>query len=211
MDYWQKFLATTDPFEITVAAVTSGCVITVFWAVLTNFIESKAVNVRYLEKRSLVATGTMTLFFLFYYILLRFRIGFVSFPRRIHITMAVTGLLCMIFSCGVNIMGRIQLGRNWSDHIRIYEGHTFVARGVYKIVRHPLYASLIWMFYAGSLVYTNWAACLATSLVFVPFMYYRAKQEEQMLARHFKEYDEYKTTTGMFFPNIFKRRQGNRQ
>ena len=208
---WREILRTTDPLELVVAAVTSLCVITIFMAILTNFIESRAGAARYWEKRSLVATGTMTLFFLFYFILLRFKIGFVPLSREIRIIMAVPGLLCLIFSCGVNLTGRIQLGRNWSNHIRIYEAHTFVARGVYKMVRHPLYASIIWMFYAGSLVYLNWAAFLATNLVFIPLMYYRAKQEEQVLARHFKEYERYKKNTGMFFPKIFKRRRRNEQ
>ncbi|MCP4219077.1 MAG: isoprenylcysteine carboxylmethyltransferase family protein, partial [bacterium] len=114
--------------------------------------------------------------------------------------------LCLVFSCGFNIVGRIQLGRNWANHIRIYEAHTFVARGVYRVVRHPLYASIIWMFLAAGLVYCNWAALLATGLVFIPMMIFRAKQEERLLTRQFKEYRDYREKTGMFFPKILSRK-----
>jgi serine/threonine-protein kinase len=43
---------------------------------------------------------------------------------------------------------------------------------------------------------------LAVTVIFVPFMYYRAKQEETMLMQRFSEYTEYKKKTGMLFPKV---------
>ena len=105
----------------------------------------------------------------------------------------------------MNILGRLSLGRNWANHIKIYSDHVLVSGGVYNIVRHPLYASLIWMFLGASLVYFNYLAFLAIAFVFSPFMYYRAKQEEELLLKEFEEYNAYQQKVGMFFPKILRR------
>lgn len=60
------------------------------------------------------------------------------------------------------------------------------------------------MFYASSLIYLNYLVFFANSFIFIPFMYYRAKQEEKLLSNKFKEYKNYQKEVGMFFPKIFK-------
>jgi len=70
------------------------------------------------------------------------------------------------------------------------------------VVRHPLYASIMLMLFGGSIAYRNWLSAVLTAFVFIPFMYYRAKQEETLLQEEFTEYEEYKNTTGMFFPKL---------
>jgi protein-S-isoprenylcysteine O-methyltransferase Ste14 len=124
----------------------------------------------------------------------------------LRFVMILLGLAAIALGCIVNIKGRMNLGGNWANQIRIYKDQTLVTHGVYKIVRHPLYASLIWMFYGACLVYQNGAAFAANTLIFIPFMYYRAKQEEAMLCKRFINYETYRQKTGMFFP---KRRQAN--
>jgi protein-S-isoprenylcysteine O-methyltransferase Ste14 len=94
------------------------------------------------------------------------------------------------------------LGKNWANQIKIYSKHTLITKGVYKIVRHPLYASLIWIFYACSVLYLNWLAFLLNTLIFVPMMNYRAKQEEELLEKQFKDYKRYKNKVGRFFPKL---------
>lgn len=102
----------------------------------------------------------------------------------------------------INIIGRIQLKSNWANHIKIYKNHSLINRGIYKVVRHPLYASIMLMLFGGSIAYRNWLSAVLTAFVFIPFMYYRAKQEETLLQEEFTEYEEYKNTTGMFFPKL---------
>ena len=122
--------------------------------------------------------------------------------KRLKVKIATT----MLTNSVMNIMGRFNLGSNWANHIKIYDEHTLVQRGMYKIVRHPLYASIILMFYGACLVYRNILCFLAVTLIFIPFMYYRAKQEETLLIQTFSEYKDYKERTGMFFPKITKRK-----
>jgi hypothetical protein len=113
---------------------------------------------------------------------------------------AIAGLALVVLGSAVNIMGRFALGRNWGNQVIIYQDHTLVTGGMYRFVRHPLYASLIWMFIGASLVFQNWASLLATLFIFLPAMYYRGKLEEKALIAQFPGYAEYRDRTGMFFP-----------
>lgn len=182
-----QFIKTpSNMFEFVGNLIVGLCVAALFISVLTDFIIYGGRNngVRQ-EKKSIVETGTMVLFFIFFYYLVRARIGVLTIdflPLR-HI-IAVIGLILIMLGCIVNISGRFSLGRNWTKQIKIYSDHTLVQSGVYSIVRHPLYASIIWMFYGACLVYLSSAAFAANTLIFVPFMYYRARQEEELWFIH---------------------------
>lgn len=177
------------------------CILAIFVAVTFNFIEdSEREKKTKKQKKSIVETGTMTGFFVLVYFLLKLQIG--TFLTN-YFFLVILGLAVMIFGTFFNIWGRMYLGKNWANQIKIYSNHSLVKSGPYKIVRHPLYASLIWMFYASSLIYANWSVFFATSFIFVPFMFYRAKQEENLLQKSFPEYEDFRKKTGMFFPRIF--------
>lgn len=187
--------------EVIAIIVISLCVFVIFTSILINFVEAKNRGKPKKEKKSIVETGTMTLFFMILYIVIRFRIGVIEYNDVIvRGIIIIISLIVMIIGCGVNVVGRLKLGKNWANQVKIYKDHTLVKTGVYGIVRHPLYASLIWMFYAATLIYLNYTAFLLITLIFVPFMYYRAKQEEKFLTERFKEYKEYQKDVGMFVP-----------
>jgi protein-S-isoprenylcysteine O-methyltransferase Ste14 len=189
-------------FEAVSVFILGVCIIIILIAILINFIESNKSNVQK-EKKSVVETGTMLLFFLFYYLSIRFGLGKIVYTNfYIRIPLMVFSLLVIIIGTYVNVSGRFKLGKNWANQIKIYKDHTLITKGVYKIVRHPLYASLIWMFYAGAIIYFNWIAFLLNTLIFIPFMYYRAKQEENLLTKQFKNYKQYQNNVGMFFPKL---------
>ncbi len=37
-----------------------------------------------------------------------------------------------------------DLGRNWSQAFELRKGHELITHGVYRVVRHPMYAA-IWL------------------------------------------------------------------
>jgi protein-S-isoprenylcysteine O-methyltransferase Ste14 len=188
--------------QLLVSVTVVLCVLAVMVSVAINFMEARRGGVLQ-EKRSVVATFSMSLFFLLFYMLLRFRIGELEIENlKLRLVLLALGTAVILTGCVVNILGRFWLKGNWADHIRLYAEQTLVTSGPYKLVRHPLYASLIWMFMAASLIYLNWAGMLSTVMIFVPFMYYRARQEEFMLSARFPEYQEYRGRVGMFFPRI---------
>jgi protein-S-isoprenylcysteine O-methyltransferase Ste14 len=182
------------------------CVFSILMAVLIDFVEFQERKKTKNEKKSLVETGTMMGFFLFFYALIRFGVGQIYVPYSpLKIFIMSLGLVLLILGCVVNIEGRLKLGRNWANQIKIYHDHYLVSDGVYAWVRHPLYASLIWMFWGSSLVFFNPLAFLANGLIFMPSMYYRAKQEEGLLMKEFRDYKNYKMKVGMFFPKSIKK------
>ena len=194
-------------FDLIIQGIITLCVIALFFSIFLDFaLYSKNAKVKK-GKKSIVETGTMTLFFFVFYLILKSKLWIIAITNvQLRNSIVIVGVLAIVIGCVINIFGRFNLGSNWGNHIRIYEDHCLVQKGMYKIVRHPLYASIILMFYGACLVHPNIACLIAVSLIFVPFMYYRAKQEETMLMRAFPEYEEYKQRTGMLIPKILKRK-----
>ncbi len=178
------------------------CLFALFTSILINFVEAKNKNVKR-QKKSIVETGTMTLFFLAFYSLIRFKIGEIALTNQtFQVVLIVLGLAMIIFGTFFNILGRFNLGKNWANQVKIYNNQNLITTGTYGIVRHPLYSSLMLMFYGACLIYPNYLAFLANTFIFIPFMYYRAKQEEKLLSKTFKEYEIYKKKVGMFLPKF---------
>lgn len=192
-----------QPFNLIIQGIISFSVMALLFSVFIDFmLFSRSDNVQK-ERKSIVETGTMTFFFVVYYFILLSKVGSIEMASQtIKQFMMILGTVMIIAGCAANIKGRFNLGKNWANQIKIYKEHTLVQTGMYRIVRHPLYASIIFMFYGGCLVYRDILAFAAVSVVFVPFMYYRAKQEETLLMQRFPEYEKYKKRTGMFFPVI---------
>ena len=96
-----------------------------------------------------------------------------------------------------------SLGKNVTPTVLTREQHALVTTGPYRWVRHPLYSvgALFWLFL--SLVAANWFIGLVI-LVASPVMGIRTHLEEQKLVERFgKEYEEYRKRTGQFFPRLF--------
>lgn len=183
------------------------CVFLILIAVLIDFVEFQKRKEVKKEKKSIVETGTMLVFLFFFYFLVKFQIGQINFiPFFLKVILAISGLIVLAIGCYINIIGRLNLGKNWSNQIKIYQDHSFISSGVYRFVRHPLYASIIWMFFGASLIYSNYLAFFANAFIFIPFMYYRGKQEESMLIKEFEDYKNYQMKVGMFFPKLFSKK-----
>jgi protein-S-isoprenylcysteine O-methyltransferase Ste14 len=195
-----------DMFSFIIQLIICSSVLGLFISILIDFtLYNRDEHIKK-EKKSIVETGTMTLFLFAFYLILMTKIGRVPVNNsNLKHIVIILGTIAIVIGCITNIMGRFNLGNNWANHIKIYDEHTLVQNGMYRIVRHPLYASIMLMFYGACLVYRNLLCFLAVTFVFIPFMYYRAKQEESLLIQTFSEYNNYKNRVGMFFPKIIKR------
>lgn len=153
--------------------------------------------------RSFVETGSMAAFFVAYYLVVKLGWGEVALPGTVRVTMIVVGLITVVVGAAFNVWGRVLLKSSWANQIMIYEDHALITSGPFAVVRHPLYASLIWISVGGSLIYSNVLSLLITLAVFVPMMIVRARKEDALLLETFKgEFEEYRTRTGMFFPRV---------
>ncbi|MBR4110437.1 MAG: isoprenylcysteine carboxylmethyltransferase family protein [Clostridia bacterium] len=183
--------------------VTLGIVL-IYLRVFKNFKQAKLQkDQRKKEIKSVVETTSMTCFFILCYVIVITGLGSFTFS---NIYINILALIVYIIGTVFNLLGRKYLGANWGNNVVIYTNHTLVTDGVYKVVRHPLYASIIWMIYAVGILYKNYLVIILNTIIFIPFMTYRAKQEEKELEKIFEEYKNYKKRVGMFFPKILKRR-----
>jgi len=180
-------------------------IILIYARVIKNFKDAKKQkDNKKKEVKSIVETASMTLFFIIIWLVVSFKLGTFSYHNTyLNIIFIIIYVIGVIF----NLLGRYYLGHNWGNNVIIYNDHTLVKNGVYKIVRHPLYASIIWMIYSVGILCQNYLVIILNTVIFIPFMYYRAKQEEKELLNTFKEYKEYIYDTGMFFPKIIKRKK----
>jgi len=96
-----------------------------------------------------------------------------------------------------------DLGLNWSPSLEIREKHELITRGIYGIIRHPMYASQWLLVIAQPLLLQNWIAGFLNLLVFIPFYMLRVKAEEQMMLDSFgTQYQEYMKNTGGVLPKL---------
>lgn len=192
-------------FELAISMTLSMCVTVLFMAIAVDFLMYNKEDGRVKrEKRSIVDTLTMTLFFLGFYLLIRFRVGEIPADAiggvAVERVLAIMGSFMVVAGTVMNIIGRFNLGSNWANHVRIYDDHSLVRTGMYRYVRHPLYASIMLMFFGAVLIYRNLAGLVAVCGIFIPFMNYRAKQEEKFLRERFSGYEAYMAQVGRFFP-----------
>lgn len=96
-----------------------------------------------------------------------------------------------------------DLGRNWSPSLEVGMGHRLITQGIYRTIRHPMYASQVLCGIAQILLLQNWIAGPASLAAFLPFYYLRVPQEERMMLDHFgEEYRAYCARTGRILPPL---------
>ncbi|HUH97595.1 MAG TPA: protein-S-isoprenylcysteine O-methyltransferase [Anaerolineales bacterium] len=113
------------------------------------------------------------------------------------------GIFILIGSLLIFWRAHADLKANWSPSLELYEGHALITSGIYKYIRHPMYASqLVWGL-AQVLLIQSWIAGPGSLLLFVPFYVLRRGAEEKMMVEHFGErYLEYMKTTGGILPKL---------
>jgi protein-S-isoprenylcysteine O-methyltransferase Ste14 len=96
-----------------------------------------------------------------------------------------------------------DLGLNWSPSLEIREKHELITRGIYGVIRHPMYASQWLWVIAQSLLLQNWIAGWLDLIVFIFFYTLRVKAEEQMMLEQFgDQYRSYMQNVGAVIPKF---------
>jgi protein-S-isoprenylcysteine O-methyltransferase Ste14 len=114
----------------------------------------------------------------------------------------------MLLSLWLFWRSHTDLGQNWSVSVELREGHRLVAHGVYRSIRHPMYASIwLWAIAQGMLL-SNWLAGWSLVPVFAAMYFLRTPREEQLMCEAFgEEYRDYMRRTGRLFPRMGAARQ----
>ena len=119
-----------------------------------------------------------------------------------HRLLFLGGLISLAFSGICGIGGTLALGRNLTPFPRPAAGTQFVQHGIYGLMRHPLYAALIYAAAGWSLIRSSWPA-LAASLALAIFFDAKARQEERWLRQQFPDYARYQQRVRRFIPGIY--------
>ena len=96
-----------------------------------------------------------------------------------------------------------DLGDNWSVTLEIDAKHRLVTRGVYRLVRHPMYTSFFVSGLGQALLLSNWIAGPAALVAVAVLVIVRLPNEEAMMIEAFgDEYRDYMRRTGGVVPRL---------
>ncbi len=119
---------------------------------------------------------------------------------------AWSGWLGMVFLVGSLLVfwrAHHDLRSNWSPSLEIYAEHSLVTEGIYRFIRHPMYASQWLWVIAQALLLQNWLAGPLNLVFFIFFYTLRVRAEEQMMEETFGEpYRAYMRATGRVLPRL---------
>jgi protein-S-isoprenylcysteine O-methyltransferase Ste14 len=129
-------------------------------------------------------------------------LGLTSPQESKHLAWFVGGLFFLLVSGGCGLAGVIALGQNLTPYPKPSAKAQLVQRGIYGLVRHPLYTAVLcgaigWSLFRQSL------PALATALVLAVFFDARARREERWLRNPFPEYASYQQRVRRFLPWIY--------
>jgi protein-S-isoprenylcysteine O-methyltransferase Ste14 len=115
----------------------------------------------------------------------------------------LVGAIAAIIGLWLFWRSHADLGRNWSITLEMRRGHELVTHGVYRTIRHPMYAAIWLLSFAQGLLLKNWLAGWAAVAAFGLLYFVRVPREEQMMREFFGEqYHVYSQKTGRIFPGI---------
>ena len=129
----------------------------------------------------------------------------VSAQSRLWPTSLALGLPsdCIVLAgVAFTVWARVTLGRNWSAEVTFKQDHELIESGPYALVRHPIYTGLIAMA-LGTAVNYGRAIGFALLLSACVALWWKARQEEQIMRRHFPDaYAKYKAHVHAIIPFV---------
>lgn len=112
------------------------------------------------------------------------------------------GVLIFILGTILIVVAVLQLNINLSAFPSPLADSKLIETGVFKYIRHPIYAGLILAFFGYAIVDDS-GYKLLISVGLLIWFYIKSVYEETLLIEKFPEYVEYKKRAGRFFP-LFK-------
>lgn len=114
----------------------------------------------------------------------------------------LAGLALYTMGLATALLGRLQLGSNWSDieTAQVLRRQAVVARGLYRYIRHPIYVGDLLLLAGFELSLNSWLVLGVVLLT--PVVLFKAVREERMLAQELPGYDAYCLRTKRFIPFV---------
>lgn len=109
------------------------------------------------------------------------------------------GVALLLVGVGVALAGVLALRGNLTPFPKPGVRATMVRHGIYAVIRHPLYFSVMAGALGWALVWQSWPGLLAAACL-IPFFLAKARREERWLREAFPEYADYERRVSGFFP-----------
>ena len=124
-------------------------------------------------------------------------------PEGVGVVVGLVGAAVFGFALWLLWRSHADLGYHWSVKLEIQQRHSLVTEGVYRHIRHPMYAAHWLWAIAQALLLHNWIAGPAFLVTFLQMYLRRVPHEEQMLLDYFgEEYRRYASRTGRVIPRL---------
>jgi protein-S-isoprenylcysteine O-methyltransferase Ste14 len=128
--------------------------------------------------------------------------SFAEYP--LHLTPLLAGSTCLVLGLWYFYRSHADLGTYWSVTLELRESHRLITQGVYRRVRHPMYAALLLYSVGQVLAVPNWVAGPSYLVSFAILFLLRVRLEEQMMLDAFgNEYATYMAQTKRLVPGIW--------
>jgi len=131
-------------------------------------------------------------------------LGFLMFPSVAGATVQIVGLFIFYVGAITYNLNIIIAGK----YLRpapsgLLEDHKLIQEGPYRIIRHPLYVSYIFILTGLSFTLLTYWLLIPALLVAIGIYPTARAEEETLIEQLGEEYIEYQRKVGMFFPKLF--------
>lgn len=118
----------------------------------------------------------------------------------------IAGVVVMLAGLRLFWRSHADLGESWSVTLELNADHRLVTEGLYRDVRHPMYASFLVMGVGQALLVANWIAGLSGLAATALLMAVRLPREEAMMIEQFgDQYRDYRRRVGAVLPRWQRR------
>ncbi len=115
----------------------------------------------------------------------------------------VFGLVLFVVFSWLQVIAYKSLGNFYSQDIVIFKNHELKTNGYYSIIRHPQYISQLLSDLGAGIALMGYLIIPIVLFVEIPLFIMRAKLEDNLLKKHFKDiFESYKKKSGFIFPFI---------
>lgn len=114
----------------------------------------------------------------------------------------VIGTVLLVCGAIVSMLGGSALGRSLSPYPKPKQNAELVERGIYGIVRHPIYCGIILLAVGWGLFWMSGLALIGAILLFA-FFDIKSRREERWLEEKFAGYAAYKRRVKMLIPFVY--------
>jgi protein-S-isoprenylcysteine O-methyltransferase Ste14 len=132
-------------------------------------------------------------------------LGFANYRLPSYLPWA--GTATMVAALWLFWRSHSDLGHNWSRTLELRPANELVRHGVYRSIRHPMYAAILLFGLAQALLLQNWLAGWSGLVSFAVMYFVRVPHEEQMMCEYFGDsYRDYMRQSGRVIPRMGRKR-----